>query len=90
VAQLFRREMSGDWRSQLGAWLLRPAFLRLRSTIDYADYGAAPLLGVNGVCFIGHGRSSPRAVKSALRMVATFVEQRVNDHIRENLRAIYA
>jgi len=90
VAQLFRREMTGDLRSLAGAWLLKPAFLRLRSTIDYAQYGAAPLLGIDGVCFIGHGRSSPRAVTSALRTVATFIEQRVNDHIRENLRSIYA
>jgi glycerol-3-phosphate acyltransferase PlsX len=90
VAQLFRREMSVDLRSQLGAWLLKPAFLRLRSTIDYAEHGAAPLLGINGVCFIGHGRSSARAVRSGLRNVATFIEQRVNDHIRDNLRADHA
>jgi glycerol-3-phosphate acyltransferase PlsX len=90
VAQTFRREMTEGLRSRLGAWMLKPAFLRLRNSIDYAEYGAAPLLGVDGVCFIGHGRSSPRAVRSALRGSATFVEQRVNDHIRENLRAIYA
>ena len=88
VAQLFRREMTTGLRSRLGAWMLMPAFLRMRDSIDYAEYGAAPLLGVDGVCFIGHGRSSPRAVRSALRSSATFVEQRVNDHIRENLRAI--
>lgn len=90
VAQIFRREMHGGVRARFGAWLLRPAFMRLRSSIDYAEYGAAPLLGVDGVCFIGHGRSSPRAVRSALRGVATFIEQRVNDRIRDNLRAIYA
>jgi glycerol-3-phosphate acyltransferase PlsX len=90
VAQLFRREMTTGLRSRLGAWMLMPAFVRMRDSIDYAEYGAAPLLGVDGVCFIGHGRSSPRAVRSALRSSATFVEQRVNDHIRENLRMIYA
>jgi glycerol-3-phosphate acyltransferase PlsX len=89
VAQRFRREITRHWRSKLGAWLLKPAFLRLRSSIDYAEYGAAPLLGVNGVCYIGHGRSNPRAIRSGLRSVVTFLEQRVNDHIRENLRAIH-
>lgn len=89
VAQRFRREITRHWRSKLGAWLLKPAFIRLRSSIDYAEYGAAPLLGVNGVCYIGHGRSNPRAIRSGLRAVATFLEQRVNDHIRENLRAIH-
>jgi glycerol-3-phosphate acyltransferase PlsX len=90
VAQLFRREMAEDWRSRLGAWMLMPAFLRMRSAIDYTEYGAAPLLGVDGVCLIGHGRSNARAVRSAIRTASTFVERRVNDHIRENLRAIYA
>ena len=89
VAQIFRREISRHWTSRLGAWLLLPAFHRLRNSIDYAEYGAAPLLGVNGVCYIGHGRSNPRAVRSAIRGVATYVEQRVNDHIRESLRAIH-
>ncbi len=89
MAQLFRREISRHWISRLGAWLLRPAFLRLRSAVDYAEYGAAPLLGVNGVCYIGHGRSSPRAIRSGLRAVATYLEQRVNDHIRESLKAIH-
>ncbi|MGH7341182.1 MAG: phosphate acyltransferase PlsX, partial [Candidatus Rokuibacteriota bacterium] len=45
VAQIFRREISRYWTSRLGAWLLRPAFHRLRNSIDYAEYGAAPLLG---------------------------------------------
>ncbi|HEV8481240.1 MAG TPA: phosphate acyltransferase PlsX [Candidatus Eisenbacteria bacterium] len=90
VTQIFRREMTASVSSRIGAWMLKPAFVRLRNSIDYAEYGAAPLLGVDGVCFIGHGRSSPRAVRSALRGSATFVERRVNDHIRENLRAIYA
>jgi len=45
---------------------------------------------VDGVIFIGHGRSSPRAIRSGLRTTATFVEQRVNEHIQELLRHAYA
>jgi fatty acid/phospholipid biosynthesis enzyme len=48
---------------------------------------AAPLLGVNGVCFIGHGASGVRAFRSAIRTLAKFVEQRVNQHIREEIEA---
>jgi len=62
----------------------------MRNQFDYAEYGAAPLLGVDGVIFIGHGRSSPRAIRSGLRTTATFVEQRVNEHIQELLRHAYA
>lgn len=45
--------------------LLKPAFRRLRKRIDYSEYGGAPLLGINGVCIIGHGRSNANAVKNA-------------------------
>jgi glycerol-3-phosphate acyltransferase PlsX len=55
--------------------------------MDWEEYGAAPLLGVNGVCFIGHGSSGPRAFRSAIRTLARFVEQRVNEHIREEITA---
>ena len=86
----FQAEVGRSLRSKLGALLLKPAFLRLRQQFDYAEYGAAPLLGVDGVIFIGHGRSSPRAIRSGLRSTATFVEQRVNEHIQELLRNAYA
>ena len=52
-----------------------------------ATNAAAPLLGVNGVCFIGHGSSTPRAIRSAIRTVLTFVEKRVNEHIRDEIEA---
>ena len=86
----FQRELGRSIRAKAGALLLKPAFDRLRNQFDYAEYGAAPLLGVDGVIFIGHGRSSPRAIRSGLRTTATFVEQRVNEHIQELLRHAYA
>lgn len=54
-------------RGRLGGLMLRPAFAGLRSQIDYREIGAAPLLGVNGLVLIGHGRSRQRAVVGALR-----------------------
>ena len=90
MAQSARREIGRDLQSKLGALLLKPAFERLKRQFDYAEYGGAPLLGVNGVIFIGHGRSSSRAVRSAIRATATFVEQKVNEHIQELLRSAYA
>jgi glycerol-3-phosphate acyltransferase PlsX len=86
----FQHELGRSLRAKAGALLLKPAFDRLRNQFDYAEYGAAPLLGVDGVIFIGHGRSSPRAIRSGLRTTATFVEQRVNEHIQELLRHAYA
>jgi glycerol-3-phosphate acyltransferase PlsX len=90
VVQTFKREIGRSLRARFGALLLRPAFDRMRRNFDYAEYGGAPLLGVNGVIFIGHGRSSPRAIRSGVLMTARFVEQRVNEHIQELLRSVYA
>ena len=82
-----RAEVSGDPLATLGTLLMRPALKRLRRQIDWEEHAAAPLLGVNGVCFIGHGSSSPKAIRNAIRTVTTFVEQRVNAHIREEIEA---
>jgi len=82
-----RREVEKDPLAMFGALFLKGALRRLRSRIDWQEYGAAPLLGVNGVCFIGHGASGPRAFRSAIDTLTTFIEQRVNEHIREEIRA---
>jgi glycerol-3-phosphate acyltransferase PlsX len=82
-----RSEVSGDPMAMLGTLLMRPALHRLKRQLDWEEHAAAPLLGVNGVCFIGHGSSSPRAIRSAIRTVTAFVEQRVNEHIREEIEA---
>jgi len=90
IAQSFRREIGRSLQAKLGSLLLQPAFARMKKDFDYAEYGGAPLLGVDGVIFIGHGRSSPRAIRSAIRSTATFVEQRVNEHIPQLLRNVHA
>jgi glycerol-3-phosphate acyltransferase PlsX len=58
---------SRPWYMAAGA-LLMPAFNQVRKTTDYREYGAGPLLGVNGLVFIGHGRSDAKAIYSALRV----------------------
>jgi glycerol-3-phosphate acyltransferase PlsX len=80
-----RDEVQRDPLAMFGALFLRGALQRLRSRIDWQEYGAAPLLGVDGVCFVGHGSSGPRAFRSAINTLVTFVEQRVNEHIREEI-----
>jgi glycerol-3-phosphate acyltransferase PlsX len=82
-----RDEVKKDPLAMFGALFMKGALTRLRSRIDWQEYGAAPLLGVNGVCFIGHGSSGPRAFRSAIHTLSTFVEQRVNEHIREEIQA---
>ncbi len=82
-----RYEIERDVLARFGALFMLPALRRLRKEMDWEEYGAAPLLGVNGVCFIGHGSSRARAFRSAIRTLSRFVEQRVNEHIREEIQA---
>lgn len=67
LVDTLRLELMGSTRTKLGALLAKPAFSKLRQMLDPAEVGAAPLLGVNGLVFIGHGRSDARALVSAIR-----------------------
>ena len=70
----------------LGAFLLKPTFRGLRKIMSYEEYGGVPLLGVNGIVIIGHGRSTPKAVTNAILEAAKMVEARVNDQIEKEMQ----
>lgn len=63
---------------------------RFKQRMDYAEYGGAPLLGVNGLCLISHGRSDARAIQNAVLLAARFTRNRVLEQIHEELRANWA
>jgi phosphate acyltransferase len=71
---------------KIGALLARDAFRAIKDKTNYEEYGGSPLLGVNGICIIAHGSSTPLAVKNALRVAAESIEQQVNPHIVEEIR----
>ncbi len=73
---------SRPWYVLAGAALL-PAFAGVRKKMDYREYGAGPLLGVNGLVFIGHGRSDARAIVSALRVAREAVRSGTLDALRQ-------
>ncbi|MDQ3621126.1 MAG: phosphate acyltransferase PlsX [Verrucomicrobiota bacterium] len=68
---------------QFGALLAKGAFLTIRKKTSSDEYGGMPLLGVNGVCIIAHGGSSPVAVRNAIRMATESIRHQVNPHIVE-------
>lgn len=68
---------------KLGLLFLRPSLLRFKKELDYSEYGGAPLLGVNGVVIIGHGRSNANAIKNAIRVAKEEVERKFNEKILE-------
>jgi len=71
--------------SKLGYLLMRPAFRALKQKVDYAEYGGAPLVGINGISIISHGRSSSQAVRNAIRVAADLATSEVNKQIREDI-----
>jgi glycerol-3-phosphate acyltransferase PlsX len=81
-----RDEIMGSTRTKLGGQLAKPAFSRVRKLLDPAEYGAAPLLGVNGNIFIGHGRSNARALVNAIRSARSAVAGGVLEATREAIR----
>ncbi len=73
------------WYTKLAGLLLKGEMHKVKERLNYAAYGGAPLLGVNGVCLIGHGRSTAAAVASALRTARESVNTQVNRLIKENI-----
>jgi glycerol-3-phosphate acyltransferase PlsX len=77
ITDILRQELARSTRTKIGALLAKPAFGEIKRMLDPAEIGAAPLLGINGLVFIGHGRSDTRALVSAIRTVRTAVETRL-------------
>jgi len=87
LTSMIRSHVAADWRGRLGGALLKPAFRAFRTQLDYAEYGGAPLLGVDGVCIISHGSSSAKAIKNAVKVAGRFVDRNVNGSICQQLEA---
>lgn len=83
---LIRNELMADMRSKLGGLLAKPAFRRAYRQMDPFEIGGVPLLGVDGVVIIGHGRSNATAVKNAIRQARLAVAGRIVDVIRDGLQ----
>jgi glycerol-3-phosphate acyltransferase PlsX len=69
----------------VGYLFVRGAFNRFRKIVDYAEYGGAPLLGINGVGMICHGGSNIKAIKNAIRFAHDYAKSGVTEHVAEKL-----
>jgi glycerol-3-phosphate acyltransferase PlsX len=86
IFKWLKQELTRTPVRRAGAFLARDAFLAIKDKTNYEEYGGSPLLGVNGICIIAHGASTPLAIKNALRVAAESIEHRVNPHIVEEVR----
>jgi glycerol-3-phosphate acyltransferase PlsX len=75
VEGLLHEELSATFGTRVGYLLSRQAYRRFRRRVDAAEFGGAPRLGLNGLCIVGHGRSSPKAVRNGVHMAARCVEE---------------
>ncbi len=89
ITGMTREELARSWRARLGLVLARPAIEAMQRRTDYEELGAVPLLGVRGGCFIAHGRSSSRAVASAIRSAAEFCAARIPAKIRDSVAELH-
>jgi glycerol-3-phosphate acyltransferase PlsX len=81
-----KRHLLSNPLGKIGLLFLKTSLMRFKKDLDYAEYGGAPLLGVNGVVIIGHGRSNAKAIKNAIRVAKEEVERKFNEKILEAIR----
>jgi len=80
-----RAALDSTITSKVGAMLSRQAFTAFKKKFDYAEYGGAPLLGLKGVCIVGHGSSNAYAIKNAIRVAAQFADTKINAKIEQQI-----
>jgi len=85
VVQLLKASAKRNPAATLGFLLAAPVFRALKKKLDYAEYGAAPLLGVAGYAFICHGRSNPKAIRNALLRAHSALEKNVVESLEQAL-----
>jgi len=80
-----RTEIKATPLRMLGALVSKGAFKAVRTKGSYESYGGSPLLGVNGICIIGHGSSSAIAIQNAIRVASESIRHEINPHIEEKI-----
>ena len=88
LGSMLRKELSSRLLSKLGYLLVKPSLKAFRKKVDYAEYGGAPLLGVQGTAMICHGSSSPRAIMNAIKMARDSETHQINRKLIERLEEL--
>jgi glycerol-3-phosphate acyltransferase PlsX len=86
VGKMLKEEIQQSLLSKIGYLFCRQAFNRFKKKVDYAEYGGAPLLGINGVGMICHGGSNTKAIKNAIRFAHEFAQKGITRRVTEKLQ----
>ncbi len=84
--QILKEELPRGWQGQLGCAVLRSNLGRVKERMDYAEYGGGLLLGVRGICVIGHGSSKAPGLCSSIRVAREAVQNQVLDQLQQALQ----
>src|SRR5215475_6244813 len=87
-ATMLRQELEKTIAAKVGYILAERAFRAFRRRLDYSEYGGAPLLGINGITIVCHGRSNANAIKNAIRVAHDFSKNNVNQVIETEFRKL--
>ena len=89
ITDVLKEELMGSLRTKIGALFAKPAFSKIKNLVDPSEIGAAPLLGIDGLVFVGHGRSDARAIVSSLLLAEKAIKSglmaEMKNKISENL-----
>ncbi|MFM5981997.1 MAG: phosphate acyltransferase PlsX, partial [Sphaerospermopsis kisseleviana] len=88
ILQILREELPQGIRGQIGTAILKPNLKRVKQRMDHAEHGGALLLGVNGICFIGHGSSEAPSIFSAIRMAKEAVDNQVLQRLQSQYQIL--
>lgn len=86
LVDVLKEGMMSSTRTKIGALLAKPAFDQLKTVLDPDEIGAAPLLGINGLVFVGHGRSNAKAIFSSIKAARHAVDAQLMDAIRSAIQ----
>ncbi|MCL1915747.1 MAG: phosphate acyltransferase PlsX [Desulfovibrionaceae bacterium] len=87
LGHLLKKALLSSLASKLGTLLAKGALTRFARLVDYAEYGGAPLLGLQGVALVCHGKSNVRSICTSAKMAAAFVRQETNKLLMESISA---
>ncbi len=85
IGKFMKQHIKKSAFASFGSVFMRKVFSSLKQQIDYAEYGGAPLLGINGAAIVSHGKSNSKAIKNAIFQAINFVKSDVNKHIKASL-----
>lgn len=86
IFEFFREKTERSLKNRVGYLLMRDIFKELQRKTDYSETGGAPLLGVDGVCIICHGKSNAKAIRNAILLARKFVEKGLKESIKETMQ----